>query len=74
MTQQFLDQRAQPVVLYRQLCHLRVALHGRRDGIADHALQRGGVFRQDGQVDLHGGMMNDAAASLPELFSVSKIY
>jgi hypothetical protein len=35
-------------------------------------LQRSGVFWQGGQVDLHGGMMNNAAASLPELFSATK--
>ena len=69
MTQQLLDQSAQLVVLYRQLAHLCVALHGRRDDIANHALQRSGVFWQGGQIDLHGGMMNNAAASLPELFS-----
>jgi hypothetical protein len=55
------------VILYRQLGHLRVALHGRRDDIANHALQLSGVFRQGGQIDLHGGMMNAAAASLPAL-------
>jgi hypothetical protein len=74
MTQQFLDQHAQPVVLFRQLAYLRVALHGRRDDIANHALQRVGVFGQGGQVDLHSGMMNNAAASLKAFFGVSKIY
>jgi hypothetical protein len=41
LTQQFLDQSAQLVVLYRQLGDPRVALHGRREDIAKHALQHG---------------------------------
>ena len=52
----------------RQLADLAVTLPGRRDGITDHALQCGGVVRQGGQVDLHGRMPNNTAASRPAHF------
>ena len=55
MTRQALDQQPKLVVLGIQL--------------AQHLLQRDGIVRQCVRVDLHSAMMNDAAASLPELFA-----
>jgi hypothetical protein len=58
----------QPVVLFSQLGHLRIARDGYRDDIANYPLQLTRVFWQCGQIDLHGGMMNNAAASLKAVF------
>ena len=73
MAQQLVDQGLQFLDLCRQFGHLGVALPGCRDDFANHALQHGGVFWQGVEVDLHAGMMNDTAASLPALFLAATI-
>lgn len=73
MAQQALDQHTQLVVLRRQFADLRIAPHRRRHRLAHHALQHGGLFGQRGQVDLHDGIMNDAAAS-PPAFSAPALF
>ena len=55
MTRQACDQQPKFVVLGIQL--------------AQHLLQRDRIIRQCVRVDLHTAVMNDAAASLPELFA-----
>ena len=55
MTRQACDQQPKLVVLGIQL--------------AQHLLQRDRIVRQCVRVDLHTAVMNDAAASLPELFA-----
>jgi uncharacterized SAM-binding protein YcdF (DUF218 family) len=63
MAGEALDQQPQLVVLGGELALLE---HHR----PQHQLQRGGVVRQGGEIDLHTAMMTDAAASRPA-FSAS---
>jgi hypothetical protein len=72
MTQQLVDQGLQFLDLRCQLSQLHITLQGCRHGIANHALQRNGIFRQGSEIELHSGMLNNGAASLPELFCVRR--
>jgi hypothetical protein len=71
IAQKPLDQQAQLVVLSLAFLHRTLQRHlllgGRGDQVPQHLLKDRGVVRQGGEVDLHTGMMNAAAASLPLL-------
>ena len=69
IAQKPLDQQAKLVVLSLAFLHRTLQRHllpgSRGDQVPQHLLKDLRVVRQGGEVDLHTGMMNAAAASLP---------
>jgi len=65
LAQQTLDQQVQLVDFGIALLQGGLLLFGRGDHLAQHLLQRGGIVRQGGEVDLHASIMINAAESAP---------
>jgi hypothetical protein len=65
LAQQTLDQQVQLVDFGIALLQSGLLLFSRGDRLAQHLLQRGGIVRQGGEVDLHDSIMINAVESAP---------
>ena len=65
LSQQALDQQVQLVDFGIALLQSGLLLFSRGDRLAQHLLQRGGIVRQGGEVDLHDSIMINAVESAP---------